>query len=121
MSASLLDELRDRGIRLEARSNGNLYVAPKSGLTPDVLERIRRHKPELLALLERKRPSFAQVEARCLIRTCKEHGVGLRLEPDGMLVVTSNGRAWRALVDAIEANVDAVAELISVGWDGSDA
>jgi sugar phosphate isomerase/epimerase len=121
MSTSLLDELRNRGIRLEARSNGNLYVAPKSRLTPNVVDRIRRHKPELLALLERKRPSFAQVEARRLIRTCKEYGVGLRLEPDGTLVVTSNGHAWRSLVDAIEANVGAVADLILAGWDGSDA
>jgi TubC N-terminal docking domain len=120
MSASLLDELRDRGIRLEARSNGNLYVTPKGRLTPDVLDRIRRHKPELLALLEQKPLSIAQVEARRLIRTCKEYGVGLRLEPDGMLVVTSNGRAWRSLVDALEENVDAVAELVSAGWDGSD-
>jgi hypothetical protein len=47
--------------------------------------------------------------------------VGLRLQPDGTLVVTSNGRAWRSLVDAIEANVDVVAELIWAGWDGSDA
>jgi hypothetical protein len=59
--------------------------------------------------------------ARSLILTCKEHGVGLRLEPDGTLVVTSHGRAWRSLVDSIEQNVDAVAELVSVGWDGSDA
>jgi hypothetical protein len=58
--------------------------------------------------------------ARSLIRTCKEHGVGLRLEPDGTLVVASNGRAWRSLVDALEENVDAVAELVSAGWDGSD-
>jgi tubulysin polyketide synthase-like protein len=121
MSASLLDELRDRGIRLEVRSNGNIYVAPKSRLTADVLDRIRRHKPELLALLEQKRLSFAQVEARRLIRMCKEYGVGLRLEPDSTLVVTSNGRAWRSLVDTIEANVEAVADLILAGWDGSDA
>jgi hypothetical protein len=58
--------------------------------------------------------------ARSLIRTCKENGVGLRLEPDGTLVVTSNGRAWHSLVDAIEVNVDAVAELVSTGCDGSD-
>ena len=96
-------------------------MAPKSHLTPALLDRIRRHKQELLALLEQKRLSFAQIEARRLIRTCKEYGVGLRLEPDGMLVVTSNGRAWRSLVDAIDANVDAVAELISAGWDGNDA
>jgi len=121
MSGSLLDELRSRGIRLEARSNGNLYVAPKDRLTPDVLDRIRRHKPELLALLEYKRASFAQVEAQRLICTCKENGVGLRLEPDGTLVVASNGRAWRSLVEAIEANVEAVADLILAGWDGSDA
>jgi hypothetical protein len=121
MSGSLLDDLRNRGIRLEARSNGNLYVAPKSLVTRDVLDCIRRHKPELLALLEQKRASFAQAEARRLIRTCREYGVGLRHEPDGTLVVTSNGRAWRSLVDAIEANVDAVAELLLAGWDGSDA
>jgi hypothetical protein len=121
MSATLLDELRDRGITLEARSNGNLYVVPKSRLTPEVLDRIRRHKPELLALLERKKPSAAQVEARRLIRMCQEYGVGLRLEPDGTLVVSSNGRAWRSLVDAIEAEVEAVAELILAGWEGSDA
>jgi len=120
MSASILDELRGQGIRLEARSNGNLYVAPKARLAPDVLDRIRRHKSELLALLEQKRLTFSQIEARRLIRTCKEHGVGLRLDPDGTLVVTSNGRAWRSLVDAIEVNVDAVAELVSAGWDGSD-
>lgn len=120
MSASLLDELRDQGIRLEARPNGNLYVAPRARLTPDVLDRIRRHKSELLALLEQKRLSFAQIEARRLFRMCKEHGVGLRLESDGTLLVTSNGRAWRSLVDAIEVNVDAVAELILAGWDGSD-
>ena len=40
------------------------------------------------------------------------------IEPDGTLVVASNGRAWRSLVDALEANVDAVAELVSTGWDG---
>ncbi len=120
MSVSLLDELLDRGIRLEVRSNGNLYVAPKARLTPDILDRIRNHKSELLALLVQKPLTFSQIEARRLIRTCKEHGVGLRLDPDGTLVVTSNGRAWRSLVDALEANVDAVAELVSTGWDGSD-
>jgi hypothetical protein len=58
--------------------------------------------------------------ARSLIRTCREYGVGLRLEPDGTLVVESNGRAWRSLVRAIEAHVDAVAQLIEAGWDSND-
>jgi hypothetical protein len=59
--------------------------------------------------------------AKTLLRTCKEHGVGLRLDPDGTLVVVSNGRAWRSLVTALEAHVDAVAVLLAEGCDGSDA
>lgn len=54
--------------------------------------------------------------ARNLVRTCCEYGIGLRLEEDGTLVVVSNGKAWRALVDAIEANVDEVANLVADGW-----
>lgn len=58
----------------------------------------------------------ARYIARDLVRTCCEHGIGLRLEEDGTLVVLSNGKAWRALVDAIEANVDEVARLVADGW-----
>jgi hypothetical protein len=119
--AMIIDELQRSGVRIRAIEGGQLGLAPRSRVTPDIIALIRRHKLELLALLERKSPSFAQVEARRLIRTCREYGVGLRLEPDGPLVVTSNGRAWRSLVDAIETNVDAIAELLLAGWDGSDA
>jgi hypothetical protein len=59
--------------------------------------------------------------ARNLIRTCREYGVGLRLDPDGTLVVESKGRAWRGLVAAIEAHVDDVAALVAQGWDGTDS
>jgi hypothetical protein len=120
-AAMIIDELRRNGVRIRAIEGGQLGLTPRSRVTPDIIARIRRHKPELLALLEQKRLSFVQVEAQRLIRTCKEYGVGLRLEPDGTLVVTSNGRAWRSLVEAIEANVEAVADLILAGWDGSDA
>lgn len=58
--------------------------------------------------------------AMSLIRTCKEYGVSLRL--DGRdLVIVSNGKAWRSLVNAIEAHVDAISDLIVAGWDGTDA
>ena len=63
----------------------------------------------------------ALAPAKGLLKTCREHGVGLRLEPDGTLVVESNGRAWRSLVRAIEAHVDAVAQLIEARWDSNDA
>jgi hypothetical protein len=73
----------------------------------------------------RRRHSTASLppraEAKSLIRTCREYGIGLRLDPDGTLVVTSNGAAWRALVDEIEAHVDDIAELVAANWDSTDA
>lgn len=57
--------------------------------------------------------------AKSLIRTCREHGIGLHVERDGTLVVTSYGHAWRSLVNAIEIHADDVAVLVASGW--SDA
>jgi hypothetical protein len=63
-------------------------------------------------------PMLETSVAKSLIRTCLEHGVGLRLDPDDTLVIVSNGHAWRSLVDAIEAHVDDVAALVAAGWNG---
>jgi hypothetical protein len=59
--------------------------------------------------------------AKCLIRTCREYGVGLCLASNGTLVVASNDRAWRSLVRAIETHVEGIAELIEAGRDSNDA
>jgi hypothetical protein len=59
--------------------------------------------------------------AKSLIRTCREYGVGLRLDPDGAVVAESNGRAWRSLMRAIEAHADGVVRVIEAGWDSNDA
>lgn len=64
---------------------------------------------------------IGRTPAGALIRTCLEYGVGLRVEADGTLVVASNGKAWRSLIDAIEAHVDEVAALILNGWSPYDA
>src|SRR6266478_5439070 len=61
-----------------------------------------------------------RTSAMSLIKTCKEHGVGLKLDTDGTLIVISNGAAWRSLVNAIEAHVDEIVELLMAGWDGTD-
>ena len=65
--------------------------------------------------------SASDLRAKELIKLCREYGVGLKLDPDGTLVVVSNGKAWRSLVNEIELHIDAVAELIMAGWDSTDA
>jgi hypothetical protein len=47
----VLGELRNRGIRVEPRPTGNLYLAPKNRLTRELVERVRAHKPAILAHL----------------------------------------------------------------------
>lgn len=158
----VLSEILGLGVTLRVR-DGKLIARPIRAVPPDLAERARQHRAEIIKLLycppdpetvriagldghrnARDRllrrgydydPSVpghaeyldqiatrAQLEpARSLIRTCREYGVGLRLEPDGTLVVESNGKAWRSLVRAIEAHVDAVAQLINTRWDSNDA
>lgn len=65
--------------------------------------------------------SASQLKAMELVRTCREHGVGLRLDPDGALVVISNGAAWRALVAEIELHIDQIVMLLISGWDPTNA
>jgi hypothetical protein len=67
------------------------------------------------------REYVGRTPAAALIKACLEHGVGLRVEADGTLVVASNGKAWRSLIDALEAHVDEVAALILNGWSPYDA
>ena len=158
----VLSEIQRRGVTLLVR-DGKLIARPISAVPPDLAERARQHRAEIIKLLDcppgpetgriagfnadhnsqelplKPRydhdpsapgnteyldpiaPSDRLEPARRLIRTCREYGVGLRLEPDGTLVVESNGRAWRSLVRAIEAHVDAVAQLIEARWDSNDA
>lgn len=48
---TVLNELKARGVRVELRPNGNLYIAPRDRLTPELLEAVRQHKGEILAAL----------------------------------------------------------------------
>jgi hypothetical protein len=53
----LFEEAANRGLRLERRGN-NLSVRPRNRLTPDFADALRRHKGELLDLLEAKTASL---------------------------------------------------------------
>jgi hypothetical protein len=51
-SSELLTDCRAHGVRLVLAGNDNLMIdAPRDVLTPDLLERLRAHKAELVALL----------------------------------------------------------------------
>ncbi|MCO6456489.1 MAG: hypothetical protein J5I93_14425 [Pirellulaceae bacterium] len=55
----LLTELERADIRIEAHGD-RLYIdAPRGALTPDLLGRLRRHKPELLDVLTSPAPADA--------------------------------------------------------------
>ena len=46
----LMIDLRDRGIQLEADGD-RLRYSPKAAMTPELAERVKAHKPELLTIL----------------------------------------------------------------------
>lgn len=51
-AAEIVADLARRGIRLEADGERLRYF-PRSALTPDLLDRLKAHKAELLAAIER--------------------------------------------------------------------
>ena len=154
-SEALLTDLRARGVRIEPRPNGNLYIAPKDRLTPELVQHVREHKAGLLDLLraghdeqtdriarlnaERREadrrakrgydfdpdaPShfdfmMASDPAYSIVAVCRRYGVALRIDRDGTLVVGKAGakaeeptQPWPALLVALEANLEKVAELV---------
>jgi len=133
----LFESLTNRGLRLIA-APPKLLVEPSRLLTDADRQAIRAHKATLLLILLRSEQVEMETNrlanadgwrplpehdsaARSLMRTCREYGVGLRVDPDGTLVIESHGRAWRSLITAIEAHADAIAVLIESGWTPIDA
>jgi hypothetical protein len=61
--------------------------------------------------------------AYSIIADCRRYGVALRIDRDGTLVVGKAGakaeeptQPWPALLVALEANLEKVAELVEAGW-----
>jgi hypothetical protein len=55
-AASLIRDLEDMGVRLEAREGRLQWEAPSGVLTPTLLDELRAHKRELLELLAPQTP-----------------------------------------------------------------
>lgn len=143
-ATQVLAALRARGVRITKGSDGKLGLRGPARGVMELRDEVRAHKPELLALLcasnqtsaiargfqlkhslcltrePATQDSESTIAAKMLIRTCREYAVGLYLEPDGTLLVKSNGTAWRALVRAIEIHIEEVARLVEQKWDPCD-
>ena len=50
-ASAILSELRNRGVRIELRPPDKLYLKPAAPVGPELLERIRKQKRELVNLL----------------------------------------------------------------------
>ena len=71
-AVELLTELRAASIRvIEPRPNGNLYLAPKARLTPELIERVRAAKAALLAHLRAEQDRTTAAEALALLQRLK--------------------------------------------------
>jgi hypothetical protein len=116
-AVELIENLGRRGIHLIADGDG-IIVEPSRLLTDTDRAAIRAHKAELLALLG---ASLTPVQS--IIEICRRHGVALRIDEDGDLVVGKAGakadkptQPWRSLLVEIEANLEPVARLVEAGW-----
>jgi len=99
-AAELLIDLARRGIRLEADGN-QLRFSPRSAVTPDLADRLRAHKTELLAIL--------------------------RPEADAPSVDHNQAAAvWQAAVDRLDGDTPLQAEILeglrsaSARWVGDE-
>jgi hypothetical protein len=64
MSArAFLDELRGHGVEVAAEGN-LLRYRPRAAVTPELLDRLRAHKPSLLKLLEWERRKSEEADRR---------------------------------------------------------
>jgi len=136
----ILFELRARGVRIESRPHGGVRLVPARLIDPDLLNRIRAHKTELLIVL-RTEHEHAEIDrlarsndwrpppepghpAYSILETCQRYGVALRIDPaTGDLVVGKAGaraeeptQPWPSLLHALETHLEAVARLVESGW-----
>lgn len=80
----LIVECNQRGITLEPRGH-LLNVTPAQATTPELVKQLRRHKPEIIAILQSKRNAWLHVAYQVLCgefdgcdnSTCKKLTAGL--------------------------------------------
>jgi len=111
-------ELARRGVTLSVRA-GRVIARPLSAVPPELRAAAQDRKAEILRLLT----DPAWTPAHSILATCQARGVALRLDERGDLVVGRAGakadeptQPWPALLAAMEAHLEAVAQLVETGW-----
>jgi hypothetical protein len=78
--ADLIAEATAAGLRLELTADGAVIVKPRKLATPEIIERLRAVKPELIAHLRRARLADAAADK---LRSDPELRRAAQMEPDG--------------------------------------
>lgn len=78
--AELLAEVTAAGLRVDLTDDGSLYVQPRERITPDLIERLKAAKPELVSHLRRERLIELAAEQ---LRQHPERQRAAQMEPDG--------------------------------------
>lgn len=92
-AAQLLDDLRQLGIRLESDGD-KLRFFPRSKATPELVEQMKSHKAELLAILD-DGPGETEIN------------------------IFDAGAVWQAIIDRVETDPDFPPDLIEALRNGS--
>jgi len=82
----VLSESRDLGLALWAKDNGKLGFKPERLCSPEFREKLRAHKPQLLALLQAKRVTWIEVFSERIGETiffCEDENTKAALEEAG--------------------------------------
>ena len=79
MSASaLLEELRGHGVELSTEGE-QLRYRPKSAVTPELLDRLKEHKVDVLKLLTWERRKLEEADRRGLLIRWSDYPVWIKL------------------------------------------
>jgi hypothetical protein len=95
-AAQLLHDLKQMGVHLEVAGE-RLRYSPKAALTPEVLERLRRYKFELLAILreQTERPTVNLDDPNAVWQAALNELEGDKLFPAELLQALRSARvAW---------------------------
>ena len=105
--AELLAEVTAAGLRVDLTDDGSLYVQPRERVTPDMIERLKAAKSELVAHLRRQRLADLAAER---LREHPELKRATVIEPDGpgrfiaAVAVPCLGHVVTAILSGIRAD-----------------